>query len=727
MGWFESQIEERRKADRQLLEDSFVKAAGAVMGERQAERFSDERIITKNAVDEILKYYHYKPSDLPDNIRDREEQLDYCLRPHGMMRRDIVLNEDWYKDGYGPVLAFMKDSGIPVALLPGNAGGYTFADPSTGKRRKVNRQTSELFSMDAVCFYRPLPMKSLSIADLVLYLRRSISGSDMIFAVAAALTVTMIGMILPRITKAITGPVLSSGRSDALIGIAVCTACVAVSHQLISTARDLIMKRIEIKTSLSVESSMMMRLLSLPAGFFGDYSAGELKSRSVAVRQLSSLLLGMVMTASLSSVTSLMYVTEIFDYAPPLVIPALIIITLTVVMSTATAIAQRKVTKAMMEIDAKESGMTYAIITGIQKIKLAGAEKRIFARWMNLYSESAELSFNPPVLLKVSGVITMGIGLLSNIVLYYLAVKYSISISSYFAFTAAYGVVMGAFTSLAGTAISAAQIRPILEMAEPILKAVPETSEGREIVTRLSGAVEMDHVFFRYRENSPYIINDLSLKIRRGEYVAVVGKTGSGKSTLMRLLLGFEKAEKGGIYYDGREIGTLDPGSLRRKIGTVMQESGLFQGDIYSNIVISAPQLSMDDAWKAAETAGIADDIREMPMGMYTVISEGQGGISGGQKQRIMIARAIAPEPKILMFDEATSALDNKTQKQVAQALDSMGCTRIVIAHRLSTVRHCDRILVLDGGRIAEQGTYDELIEKGGIFADLVERQRLDK
>ena len=195
----------------------------------------------------------------------------------------------------------------------------------------------------------------------------------------------------------------------------------------------------------------------------------------------------------------------------------------------------------------------------------------------------------------------------------------------------------------------------------------------------------------------------------------------------MRLLLGFEKPDKGAIYYDGKDMANLDLRSLRRKIGAVMQSGSLFQGDIYSNIVISAPQLTLDEAWEAAEMAGIADDIRGMPMGMQTLISEGQGGISGGQKQRLMIARAVAPKPRILMFDEATSALDNRTQKQVADALDGLKCTRIVIAHRLSTIRHCDRILVMDNGSIAESGSYEELIAKNGLFAELVEKQRLDK
>jgi len=378
------------------------------------------------------------------------------------------------------------------------------------------------------------------------------------------------------------------------------------------------------------------------------------------------------------------------------------------------------------QIGEKESGMSYSLITGVQKIKLSGAEKLVFAKWLDLYAEGAELVYNPPTFLKIHSVISTAIGLLSTIVLYYFAVRSGIGQADFFAFTAAYGMLMGAFTSVSSIALSAAEIQPILEMAEPFLKTEPEMVSGREIVTRISGGIEFSHVSFRYGENLPYILDDLSLSISPGEYVALVGRTGCGKSTLVRLLLGFEKPEKGAVFFDGRNIDSLDLPSLRRRIGTVMQDAGLFQGDIFSNIVITAPELTPEDAWEAAEIAGIADDIRAMPMGMNTVIAEGQGGISGGQRQRIMIARAIAPKPKLLIFDEATSALDNKTQRQVSEALDKMGCTRIVIAHRLSTIKHSDRILVLDGGRIVENGTYDELIAKGGFFAELVERQRLD-
>ena len=275
-------------------------------------------------------------------------------------------------------------------------------------------------------------------------------------------------------------------------------------------------------------------------------------------------------------------------------------------------------------------------------------------------------------------------------------------------------------------AINVAAIPPVLEMAEPILKTEPEITAEKEVITRLSGNIELNHVSFRYEEGAPYVLNDLSLKIRSGEYVAIVGRTGCGKSTLIRLLLGFEEPDKGAIYYDGRDLKSIDPRSLRKKMGVVTQDGQLFQGDIFSNITISAPQLSMEEAWEAAETAGIAEDIRNMPMGMHTIISEGQGGISGGQKQRLMIARAVAPKPRVLILDEATSALDNITQKQVTNSLDNLKCTRIVIAHRLSTIRACDRILLIDGGRIAEEGNYEQLIEMGGAFAKLVERQRLD-
>ena len=725
MSWFESQIRERREADDRLLEDSLLQISGVVLGRQKARELGDERMITSNAIDEVLKYFHCKPVEIPESISDPVDQLEYALRPHGIMYRRADLTKGWYRDSFGPMLSRTVD-GAPIALIPSSFNSYTYVDPETGANVKVNSRTEANIADKGIVLYRPLPQKKLTIPDLIGFMKSCISTADITMLIAATLMVTFMGMAMPRAIRALTGPVLGSGSPKALAGIAVCMVCIALSTQLMSSVRGMIARRFETKTSVAVQSAMMMRVLSLPAGFFRQYSPGELKKRVMSVSQLCAVLLGMVMMSGLSSVASLMYVTQIFQFASVLVIPSLLIILTTVVFSAAATFVQISVNRKQMDLAAKESGMSYAMISGVQKIKLVGAEKRMFARWMNLYSQEAELTYNPPLFIKLNRVITTGITLVSNIVLYYLAIISGVDQSSYLAFMAAYGMLMGAFLELSKLALSAAQIRPILEMAEPFLNAEPETSEGKETVTDISGGITMDHVSFRYDEDAPYILKDISLKVKPGEYVAIVGKTGCGKSTLMRLLLGFEIPETGAIYFDGKDISGLDPSSLRKKIGTVMQSSGLFQGDIYSNIVITDPELTLQDAWEAAEKAGIADDIRRMPMGMHTIISEGQGGISGGQRQRIMIARAIAPKPKLLLFDEATSALDNKSQKQVADALDQMGCTRIVIAHRLSTIRHCDRILVLDGGRIIEDGNYEELIAKNGFFADLVERQRLD-
>ena len=726
MGWFDEQIRERAKRDDALFESSFEQIAGAVLGRYAADQLRDERTVAKEALDEILKYYHYKPAELPEGLEGLDGQLEFALRPLGLMTREVKLEEGWYRDAFGPMLGFIKETGAAVALLPRRVHGYSFRDPATGKRVNVDRRTASLLSPNALCFYHPLPMKKLGIPDLLLYMKKCLSQGDLILIMLAALAVTLVGLIEPKVYAAITGPVLKSRNVSLLVGMAVFLLSSAFASQLLNTAQSLLMGRISSKTSLAVEASVMMRLLSLPVSFFRRYSSGELSNRADSVGSLCETLLDSVLSTGLTSLVSLLYVGQIFRFSPALVWPSLAIILATVALSLAVSLAQMSVSRRKMQLNSQESGMSYAMINGLQKIRLSGAEKRAFARWGHLYARSAELEYNPPAFLKLNGVLMTGISLAGTIVLYYLAVRAGVEPNVYFGFNAAYGHVMGAFTALAGIAISMATIRPVLEMAEPILKAEPEVSARKEPIAHFNGDIELSHVSFRYEENTPWVLRDLSLNIHAGEYIAVVGKTGCGKSTLVRLLLGFEKPETGAVYYDNRDLNHIDPRSLRRHMGVVTQNDQLFQGDIFSNITISAPWLTLDEAWAAAETAGIAQDIREMPMGMATVISEGQGGISGGQKQRLIIARAIAPKPKLLIFDEATSALDNKTQKQVSDALDSLKCTRIVIAHRLSTIRHCDRILVMDGGRIIEQGDYDQLIAKKGAFAGLVARQRLD-
>ncbi len=726
MGWFDEQIKQRKQNDQDVFTDAFINIAGAVMGSRVSAALNDERQQTKNAFDEILRFYHINTKDIPDNITDRNEQLEYLLRPHGITRRTVTLSKGWYKDAIGAMLGIRKSDGMVVALIPTGFSGYSYRDMETGKYVKINGKNQELFEEEAIAFYKPLPLKEIGISDLMRYILGTLSPADFVMTGASALAVTLIGMLSPKLNNLLFSRVIEDGSTQILLAITVFMICVTFSSLLINGVKSLIIARINTKMSISVQAAVMSRLMSLPAGFFKNYSSGELSARAQCSNSLCEMLVSVALTTGLTSVFSLIYISQIFVYAPALVMPSLIITLATVVFTVVSAFVQMKVSKKKMELSSKESGMSYALISGVQKIKLSGAEMRAFARWGNLYAEEARLAYNPPMFLKINSVISSAISLAGTLMMYWIAVSSRVSVADYYAFNTAYGMVSGAFISLAGIALTVAQIKPIMDMVEPILKAVPEISEGKQMITRLSGGIELDNVSFRYNENMPLVIDDLSLKIRPGQYVAIVGATGCGKSTLLRLMLGFESPQKGAVYVDGKDIAAVDLKSLRRNIGVVMQNGKLFTGDIFSNIIISAPWLTMDEAWHAAELSGIAEDIRRMPMGMHTMISEGSGGISGGQRQRLMIARAIAPKPSVLMFDEATSALDNLTQKTVSESLDSLKCTRIVIAHRLSTIKQCDRILVLDKGKVIEDGTYDELIQGGGFFAELVARQRVD-
>lgn len=722
MGWFDEQIKQRKSRDDEDFSEAMAELSDTITGRKNFDS-ADETAKIRSAVDVILRYYHCKPKEIPEKITDLDKQLEFACRPYGIMRREVTLESGWYRDAVGAMLGRKKD-GAPVALIPNRTWGYSIVE--NGKKTRLGKRTEKLLEREAYCFYKPFPMGKLGIPALIKYIVQSVPVSSLAAVVAIMLLTTLIGMISPKVTHIIFSDVIGSGSVRLLIAAAVLSVNVGLSSVLVGVVNNLVTNRIGTQMNISVQAAVMARIISLPAGFFKDYSSGELAERSQYINSLCNILVSTFMVTGLSTVFSLAYISQIFVYAPTLVIPALCITLITVGYSVFSTLTQMRESRAEMLISSKVNGMTYSLITGIQKIKLAGAEKRAFTRWAKLYNEKIKHSYGQPTYMTISGTISLAISLLGTLVMYYCSIQSGVSVADYYAFTSAYGMVSGAFMSLAGIAMNAAQIRPVLDMAKPILEAIPEMSEDKQMVERLSGAVELNSVSFRYNDSMPNVIDDLTLKIRPGQYVAIVGKTGCGKSTLVRLLLGFEKPQKGAIYYDGRDMQSLDPKSLRRNIGTVIQNGKLMQASLFDNICISKPDLTLDEAWEAAEMAGIADDIREMPMGMQTIISEGSGGISGGQKQRIMIARAIAPKPKILILDEATSALDNITQKKISDSLDSLKCTRIVIAHRLSTIRHCDRIIVLDGGKIVEDGTYEQLIENGGFFAELVERQRVN-
>ena len=723
--WFDEQLRQRMRMDRDRFDQAFCELSSVVMGERFGERFQNDRQRVKNAVDEILRYFHIALTDTPEETLELNDYLDYALKPAGVMKRRVQLKSGWYKDAIGPMLGALK-SGEVVALLPRPFSGYEYSDPTSGQAVKVDRKNAALLSDEAFCFYKPFPQVRMTIADLIRYIVSMLSAGDAALYVGVSLLVTLFGLLNPMVNRLLFGQVIPSGNTAYLLPTLAMLLSFTVGTAMLGVSRTFLSRRITTRIQLAVEPAAMSRVLLLPATFFKEYNAGELSSRMSALNTLCDQLVNAVTGTLLSAVLSLIYLFQINTLASELVAPAMLVILTLALLNTLTAIVELKHERMSMAISARLNGLVFALFSGIQKIKLSGAEKRGFGKWAELYHQQGKLTYRPPALMRYASVINAAVTLLGTLVFYYVSVTRKVSVSNYMAFSASYGMIGAALLSLADLTTTFASVKPQLEMVAPILNAVPETDTNKVTLHTISGAIELSHVSFRYDDNGPDLINDVSIKIKPHEYVAIVGRTGCGKSTLMRLMMGFEMPRKGAIYYDNVDLTRIDLRSLRRRIGVVIQNGKLFAGDIFSNIAISAPTLTLEDAWEVARQSGMEQDIQDMPMGMYTMVTEGSGSLSGGQRQRLMIARALAPKPRILMLDEATSALDNITQRQVAESLAKLKCTRVVIAHRLSTIRECDRIIVLDGGKIAEAGTFEELLEKRGVFYELASRQLLE-
>ena len=721
---FEEQLRERRERDDRQMSRSLRDVTDALRGRTRIYMNEHLKEKVRHELEKICAYYHVEiPEDIPtSNVLN--ETIDNLTRPTGVMHRRIRLDEKWWKNGDGALLAARKEDGQTIALIPERSGGYRFTD-DTGKEIRVTKINEGIFEREAVCFYRPLPQKEMTGKELIRFLFGSITRSDLILVFCASLIIALFGLILPFATEIIFSRIIPSGSLLLVSSIAVLMFATAFGTYLISAARTGLLDRIRQRMEVLLENAIMGRVIHLPPKFFQGKSAGGLSQSIVSLRFLPTVLtdavLGPLMTAGLS----LIYVIQIASTAPSLALPALVIFLLEGLVIFLSIRQKMKITQEELAGDIETQGVVFPLITGIQRIRLSGSEKRAVARWAASYKKKAGAAFRMRFPSIVQNELVIAISLFGTLWVYAAGVGSNISVAQFAAFLASFGVATANLNLLSQSSILLSYLYPILEMIDPVIKNVPEVSAGKRIVGRLRGGIELNHVSFRYREDRPLILDDISLKIEPGEYVAIVGRSGCGKSTVLRLLMGFEKPDVGTVCYDSVDLSDIDPGSLRRNIGTVLQNGKLFAGDIFSNITISAPWLTLKEAWEAAEMAGIADTIRQMPMGMHTLISEGSGGISGGQKQRILIARAIAPKPQILIFDEATSALDNITQKIVSDSLESLKCTRVVVAHRLSTIRNCDRIIMLDRGKIIEDGSYDELIAKNGAFADLVARQRL--
>ena len=683
-----------------------------------------EEAETKQAIFQILNHFGASVPEIPKNIKNLGEQLEYILRPSGMMKRAIELNGSWWKDGTGAILAHKKDGDV-VALIPNKFSGYHYIDKS-GKKIRLKKSNVQEFGKEAFGFYQPLPSGPVKIVDLLKFMAKNVSSTSIMMLLGVYLVMQLLGMMLPYLTNIIYGVLVPSGSLDLLKTVSMTLVGLLVGRLSIKIIQGCLRARIHGKLNLAINSAIMMRLFNLPANFFKNYSSGDLASRIGYVAMLCRTISETFLSTILTALFSLGYIFQMIQQAPSMFNASMLIIFVQLCFSVIVTLIKQNINNEKMKINPKLQSLVFDLFNGMQKIKIAGAERRAFAIWAKQYSKCQKFDFDPPLIIKISGVIGGIISSLGMIILYWIAAKNKVSIVNYMTFGIAYGAVSSAIMSLNDVALKLANLKPIIDLINPFMKSDTENKSKGKIVNSLYGLIEINNVSFKYHKNSDLVINNLSLKIKPGEYVSIVGQTGCGKSTILRLLLGFETPLKGGIYYDNRDIGDLDKNSLRRKIGVVMQNGSLFQGDIYSNITVTAPWKTIDDAWKAAELAGLDKDIAAMPMQMHTLISEGTGGISGGQKQRLMIARALINKPKILFFDEATSALDNITQEIIADNIDKLRCTRVVIAHRLSTIKNCDRILVMDKGRIVEEGKFEDLMAKKGLFYELAKRQMVE-
>lgn len=654
------------------------------------------------------------------------ELIDLILGPAGIMKRPVRLDGPWWKDGDAPMLVTFREGERVLALFPDTFSGYYYLDSQTNEKVKITGRNYQQFKKEAFCFYPPLPDKPLSGKEFLLFILRQVRTSDLIMYFLTSIFLAVIGTFPTCFTQIAFSRIIPSQKVGMLISLLILLVTSAACSYLMSSVRFAINLRIQCRLDLILENSVYARILTLPATFFKYRTAGSVAQKVSALNKLPKIL-GDILMMVTNILISFVSAIPIFFIASQLAPPTIICLLLTLALVFISMRQETRLFWKEMTCAEENSGLVFGLISGMERLRVSGSEQRAYARWLKVYADKTGAAFAVRFPLCVRNELITTVRLTGLLWAFFISWHCGLSVAQLAAFSSAFGIAISCIDNVANHSRNISRLKPILDLGEPILQTLPESSGQGKTVTGLKGNIELKAVTFRYEKDEAAVLRNLSLKIHAGEYVAIVGKSGCGKSTLVKLLLGFEFPERGTISYDGIEMGQLDLRSLRRNIGTVLQDGKLFSGDIYSNITITAPWLGVEEAWEAAEKAGIAEDIRNMPLGMQTFLSEGSAGISGGQKQRIMIARAIVAKPGVLIFDEATSALDNLTQKIVTESMDAMKCTRIVIAHRLSTIRACDRILVLDQGKIAESGTYDELMARGGFFAELVKRQQIEE
>lgn len=655
-----------------------------------------------------------------ENINDL---LEYTLSPQGIMYEETNLTDGTWRKHVEYVIARREDGNF-VACRP-SFFGYRYECPVTGESGHVGDKMA--LEPTGWTIYRPLRKDANTIRGFFGMVMSLCSSRDVVPIVLAAWLVYVLGLVSPAVNRWVLDSIVPEGLDAGGMLMMACVAFLTAGFAKVAvqTTKTLFLSQMRLRIAGQVEAAVMARVLLLPQKFFSDKSSGKVSRRISSARQIADRMLNLVLNLGLTAVFSIGYIPQMMAFAPLLVVPALVVLACKAIFAVTVAIVNVKNETESMQAGVESSGFLFSALRGAQKIRAMGAERRVYARWAAIYQRVLKYDLDQPDVLKLEDEITSAIANIGTIVFVSIVVGSNMKRGDYIAFNASYALVVVAVGDLLNSLRSIMLMRPLMVQLHEILEARPETSDQSSVVRKLSGAIELDRVSFAY-PGGMGAINDLSLSIRAGEKVALVGASGCGKSTLLKLIMGAEQPLSGGVYVDGRDLASADVRSYRRRVGSVFQFSRLVPGTVRSNICFTPRSVSEAEAWEAAEKACIADDLRELPLGLDTEISEtNSSGFSGGQRQRILIARAFATKPDIMVLDEATSALDNVTQSKVLNAVYAENCTVIMVAHRLSTVVGCDRILVMDGGSIVEEGSYDELMAKNGAFARLVRKQVL--
>ena len=641
--------------------------------------------------------------------------------------RLVALKEEWWAADNGPLLATIGESKQWVALLPLADSSYEIYNPASGHRQALNQASIENFNAFGYTFYRSFPIKAINLKELMIFGVRGL-WRDIYWVLGLSVLLGLLGMMTPIATGKLIDNLIPSADVPAIWQMVGALFAAAVASTMFKITSSIAMLRIESKMDGAVQSAVWDRVLKLPVPFFRLYSTGDLALRIGGISTIRRALSGATVFTLLAGIFSIFNFLLLFYYSAQLALVAAAMVTIALTVTLVIGFLKLRYERQLAEVKGKLSSATVQYLNGITKIRVASAESRVFSRWAEQYTKFRKLSFKSEHLENIEHTFFAGYPLIITASFFAVAGMFlfkdeatRLSVGDFIAFNAAFGAFFGGMIKLIETGLDLLNLVPVYERAKPILHALPEVSEASVHPGEIQGDIEVSNLGFSYGEGAQ-ILKDVSFVARPGEFIALVGPSGSGKSTMLRLLLGFEKPTSGAIYYDKQDIMDLDLNALRRQFGVVLQSGKLMPVDIFNNIV-GAANHSLEDAWEAARLVGLDKDIEGMPMGMHTVISDGARTFSGGQRQRIMIARAIIHRPRVLFFDEATSALDNNSQAIVTSSLSKLKSTRIVIAHRLSTVIKADRIIVLQDGHIVQNGSYKELIAVPGLFQDLATRQ----